>query len=135
MNAYEVMSELGRLCAPLYRPSPGSIYPAMEALEAEGLIAAVDTGARTVYEPSPAGLAALDERKDALGTFELRTGVRVTRGRPIDAALERFTAEVRSVAAYLDPADLERLLVDAAALIRKHVPSRELQKNEEGANR
>lgn len=123
MNPYELMTELGRLFAPTYRPSPGSIYPAVEALEAEGLIRSLGDGSRTTYEPTAAGSDALDKRQATLAEFELRTGVRVS-GRPsVDAALARFNAEVNSIAAYLEPDVLEALLGEAVALIRRRTPS------------
>lgn len=123
MNPYELMAELGRLFAPTYRPSPGSIYPAVEALEAEGLIRAVGDGSRTTYEPTADGREALDKRRPTLAQFELRTGVRVS-GRPsVDAALARFNAEVNAIAAYVEPDELEALLEEAMTLIRRHTPA------------
>ncbi len=129
MNAYELMAELGRLFAPTYRPSPGSIYPAVEALEAEGLIRPIGDGSRTTYEPTTAGTEALEKRRATLAEFELRTGVRVG-GRPsVDAALARFNAEVNAVAAYVEPDVLEALLEEAIALIRRR---KESQQEERG---
>lgn len=125
MNAYELMAELGRLFAPTYRPSPGSIYPAVEALETEGLIRSVGDDSRTTYEPTAAGTEALDKRRATLAEFELRTGVRVG-GRPsVDAALDRFNAEVNAIAAYVEPDALEALLEEAVALIRRRTPSQQ----------
>lgn len=123
-TAYELMAELGRLFAPSYRPSPGSIYPAVEALETEGLIRSVEDGARTTYRVTRSGADALAERRPALAEFELRTGVRVTERASVEAALARFSAEVNTVAAYLDADELETLLEEAAATIRRRVPSR-----------
>lgn len=121
MQAYDLMSELGRLFGPVYKPSPGSIYPAVEALEAEGLVRATDDGARTIYALTPLGVDALDKRRHALGEFELRTGVRITQRPSVEAALARFTAHVQSFAAHLDPDALEELLDETAALIRREV--------------
>lgn len=39
MNGVDIMNELQRMSHGWYRPSPGSIYPLLEQLEKEGLIA------------------------------------------------------------------------------------------------
>lgn len=110
MHGYDLMAELGRLFAPYYRPSPGSVYPAVEALEAEGLIdPQVDDGPR-VYRLTPSGEQALEARRDALARLELRTGVRVGQRGTVDAALDLFAARVRGLAGRLKPDALERVL-------------------------
>ncbi len=110
MHGYDLMAELGRLFAPHYRPSPGSVYPAVEALEAEGLIAPRDDEGPRVYGVTPSGQEALEKRRDALADLELRTGARVGQRGTVDAALERFAARVRGLAGRLDPDALERAL-------------------------
>src|SRR5207253_2255839 len=62
MHGYEVMSELSRLFGPHYRPSPGTVYPAIEALEAERLVAGEEHDGRTIYETTPAGAEARGQR-------------------------------------------------------------------------
>ena len=110
MHGYDLMAELGRLFAPHYRPSPGSVYPAVEALEAEGLIAPRGDEGPRVYVVTLSGEEALEKRRDALADLELRTGVRVGQRGTVDAALERFAARVRGLAARLEPDALERAL-------------------------
>lgn len=124
MSAYNLMAELARLFGPVYRPSPGSIYPAVEALEAEGLVRSTALGTRTTYEVTPLGLDALAQRQDALGAFELRTGARVTARGSTDALLARFNAEVQRLAPFVDPAELEELLERASASIRERIDGR-----------
>lgn len=125
MSAYDLMTELGRLFGPSYRPSPGSIYPAVEALEAEGLLRATALGARTTYEVTAPGLDALAARRDALGEFELRTGARVAGRASTDAVLARFNAEVQRLASLLEPPELEELLERATTTIRERVDGRQ----------
>ena len=121
MHAYELMTELARRLAPSYIPSPGSIYPAVDALEAEGLIEATDDGARTKYRITPVGHAALERRRDALAALELRIGVRLTERDPVDAAVDRFTARVRALAARVGPAEIETVVDDAAAWVESRI--------------
>ncbi|HWC13388.1 MAG TPA: PadR family transcriptional regulator [Actinomycetota bacterium] len=110
MHGYDLMIELGRLFAPHYHPSPGSVYPAVEALEAEGLIAArTDDGPR-VYRLTRSGATALEKRRDALAALELRTGMRVAQRGTVDAVLDRFASRVRAFTGRLDPDTLEDVL-------------------------
>lgn len=110
MHGYDLMAELGRLFGPHYRPSPGSVYPAVEALEAEGLITPQGGDGPRVYRLTPSGEEALEARLDALADLELRTGVRVGQRGTVDAALERFAARVRGLTGRLEPDALERVL-------------------------
>lgn len=119
MSAYDLMAELARLFGPLYRPSPGSVYPAVDALQAEGLIEPRLEGVRTTYEVTSVGRAALDQRRQSLGEFELRTGARVAGRGSADALLGRFTAEVLALAPYVDAGELEEVLGHAAASLRE----------------
>src|SRR3954453_5414732 len=77
MHGYELMSELTRLFGPRYRPSPGSVYPALEALEAERLLEGETDSGRNTYRATEAGLEALEGRAADLAALELRTGVRI----------------------------------------------------------
>jgi DNA-binding PadR family transcriptional regulator len=117
-HGYELMSELGARFGPAYRPSPGSIYPALTALEAEGLVAATDDGDRRVYRVTPAGLRAVEELRPLLGEIESRTGARFG-GPSLEPALARFTARVRDAAPVVDPAAVEAVLEEAAVRIER----------------
>lgn len=119
LGAYDLMAELGRLFGPFYRPSPGSIYPAVDALQAEGLIRPALRGPRTTYQLTAPGRAALEKRRQTLAEFELRTGVRIADRGSTDALLARFSAEVQALAPHVDPAELEEVLERAAAALRQ----------------
>lgn len=121
MHAYELMTELGRRFSPVYAPSPGSIYPAVDALEAEGLIEAIHDGPRTRYRITSVGRAALHKRAEALAALELRTGVRLGERDPVDAALDRFAAHVRELASRVDPAEIESAVGEATTWVEKRL--------------
>jgi DNA-binding PadR family transcriptional regulator len=110
MHGYELMAELTRLFGPTYRPSAGSIYPAVESMEAEGLIVGQPSGERRVYELTDAGRTALATREPTLVDLEVRTGTRVRNGTTLASALSRFTRRVEVVAHRLDPTAAEALL-------------------------
>lgn len=121
MHAYELMTELGRRLSPLYVPSPGSIYPAVDALEAEGLIEADNDGSRTRYRITPVGQAALEKRRETLAALELRTGVRLKEQNGVDAALDRFTARVHALAARVEPGDVEAAVDEAVTWMESRI--------------
>jgi DNA-binding PadR family transcriptional regulator len=110
MHGYQLMGELTRLFGPAYRPSAGSIYPAVEGLEAEGLITGRDERGRRVYELSATGAVALDDRADRLAALEVRTGVRLAHRPTVEAILARFTSRVHALGDRIDPGILDALL-------------------------
>ncbi len=118
MGGYELMLELRQRFAPHYRASPGSVYPALEALDAEGLVTAHDDDrGATVYALTAAGRDALRRRGAELREIEVRTGVRFDAEETLDAALERFAARVRAVASQMDPERIESELDEVAGRI------------------
>jgi predicted O-methyltransferase YrrM/DNA-binding PadR family transcriptional regulator len=57
MHGYEMLNELESRTAGLWRPSPGSLYPALQLLEDQGLVRSVDDGGRRSYQLTEAGQA------------------------------------------------------------------------------
>lgn len=116
-HGYEIMSELARLFGPAYRPSPGSVYPAVEALEAEGLIQGEVGDGKTTYRITAAGKQALGARGDALAALELRTGTRLGAGDSIEAAFASFKARLAPLSGRVDPQAVVVVLERAAGEI------------------
>jgi DNA-binding PadR family transcriptional regulator len=116
-HGYEVMSELARLFGPHYRPSPGSVYPAMEALEAEGLVEGDAREGRTTYRTTTAGADALAERADDLAALEVRTGTRVRSSDSLEPTLARFKARLTPLSGHVDAEAVAAILDRAAAEI------------------
>jgi DNA-binding PadR family transcriptional regulator len=67
-NGYQLMEEIERRSDGAWRPSPGSIYPALAQLEDEGLVRAEETAGRRAYRLTPEGEAYVDENREALGS-------------------------------------------------------------------
>lgn len=65
-NGYAIMHELGDRVGGSWRPSPGAIYPALLALEDEGLLAGVDEDGARRYELTTAGAAAARSGADVV---------------------------------------------------------------------
>jgi len=55
MHGYEMIQELDSRTNGIWRPSPGSVYPTLQLLEDEGLIAAEANGGRKSYHLTDAG--------------------------------------------------------------------------------
>src|SRR5690242_5680234 len=55
MHGYEIMSWLEERSGGRWRPSPGSVYPTLQLLEDEGLVAGSDEGGRRVFALTDAG--------------------------------------------------------------------------------
>ena len=58
------MQELEQRSGGLWRPSPGSVYPALSQLEDEGLIRSRDADGGKVFELTEAGQAQVAERPE-----------------------------------------------------------------------
>jgi DNA-binding PadR family transcriptional regulator len=67
-NGYQVMQELEERSEGAWRPSPGSVYPALQLLADEGLIRGETREGGTVYELTDAGRAHVDEHRERFGT-------------------------------------------------------------------
>jgi DNA-binding PadR family transcriptional regulator len=67
LNGYQIMQEIERRSDGVWRPSPGSVYPALAQLEDEGLVRTEQVGERRTYVLTDAGRAQVDERRDDLG--------------------------------------------------------------------
>jgi DNA-binding PadR family transcriptional regulator len=54
-NGYQIIQELEERSGGVWRPSPGSVYPALQQLEDEGLVRAEERGGRRQYHLTDAG--------------------------------------------------------------------------------
>jgi DNA-binding PadR family transcriptional regulator len=66
-NGYQLMQEIEERSEGVWRPSPGSVYPALQQLEDEGLVRIAPAGRKT-YELTDEGRAYVEENADKLGT-------------------------------------------------------------------
>jgi DNA-binding PadR family transcriptional regulator len=69
-HGYEVISLLEDRFMGMYAPSPGTVYPRLQRLEAEGLVTRSQEGGRKVYRITDAGREELDRRRDELADLE-----------------------------------------------------------------
>jgi len=55
MHGYQIITELTERTGGVWRPSPGSVYPTLSALEDQGLVLADTSGGRRVFSLTPEG--------------------------------------------------------------------------------
>jgi DNA-binding PadR family transcriptional regulator len=61
-NGYQIMQEVEERSDGAWRPSPGSVYPALQQLEDEGLVRSEEIDGRKAFQLTDAGRALLAER-------------------------------------------------------------------------
>ncbi|MFI9151241.1 PadR family transcriptional regulator [Streptomyces sp. NPDC053367] len=65
MHGYEMIQEIAERSGGAWRPSPGSVYPTLQLLEDEGLIASESEGGKKLFSLTDAGRAAAEEGSEA----------------------------------------------------------------------
>jgi DNA-binding PadR family transcriptional regulator len=107
-HGYDIIRLLEDRFMGLYAPSPGTIYPRLARLEAEGLVTQSQEGGRKVYRITEAGREELRRRQDELDHLEteIRSSVHHLAG--------EIRAEVRGTVR-----DLREELKQAAREIRR----------------
>src|SRR4051794_19741697 len=67
-NGYGLMQEIEERSGGVWRPSPGSVYPALSQLEDEGLVRAIDEGGRKAFTLTDEGTAHVEANRERFGT-------------------------------------------------------------------
>ncbi|MCS0600661.1 PadR family transcriptional regulator [Streptomyces sp. LP11] len=65
MHGYEMIQEIAERSGGAWKPSPGSVYPTLQLLEDEGLIASESEGGKKLFSLTESGRTAADEGPDA----------------------------------------------------------------------
>lgn len=74
-NGYQLIQEIERRTEGVWKPSPGSVYPALQQLEDEGLVRAAESEGKRAYELTPEGREYVDANREELGDpFQAATG-------------------------------------------------------------
>jgi DNA-binding PadR family transcriptional regulator len=79
-NGYQIMQELESRSGGVWRPSPGSVYPALQLLADEGLIRSEARDGGNVFELTEAGKAHVEEHRERLGSPWEQAGEGVPEG-------------------------------------------------------
>jgi DNA-binding PadR family transcriptional regulator len=74
-NGYQLIQEIERRTKGFWKPSPGSVYPALQQLEDEGLVRAQEHDGRRTYVLTDEGREYVESSREELGDpFEAATG-------------------------------------------------------------
>ncbi|KAB1987192.1 PadR family transcriptional regulator [Streptomyces triticiradicis] len=65
MHGYEMIQEIAERSGGAWKPSPGSVYPTLQLLEDESLIASEAEGGKKLFSLTESGRSAADEGPDA----------------------------------------------------------------------
>jgi DNA-binding PadR family transcriptional regulator len=66
-NGYQLMQELSERSGGVWRPSPGSVYPALQLLEDEGLVAVDASQSGKTYALTKKGVKHVEENAEEIG--------------------------------------------------------------------
>jgi DNA-binding PadR family transcriptional regulator len=97
-NGYQVMQELESRSGGAWRPSPGSVYPALQLLADEGLVRSEPRDGGNVFELTDAGRAHVEEHRERLGVPWEQAGADVPEGvRVLGGLLQQVAVATRQV--------------------------------------
>lgn len=65
-NGYQIIQQIAERTSGSWKPSPGSIYPTLQQLEDEGLVAADDSGGRRSFALTEEGRRYVEEHPDEI---------------------------------------------------------------------
>jgi DNA-binding PadR family transcriptional regulator len=91
-NGYQIMQDIEERSGGVWRPSPGSVYPALQQLEDEGLVRADETEGRRTYALTDEGRGYVEENRDDLGEPWKAVGA-------MDAGVMELRGQIAQVAA------------------------------------
>jgi DNA-binding PadR family transcriptional regulator len=116
-NGYQLMQELEERSGGIWRPSPGSIYPALSQLEDEGLVRSDETAGRRAYQLTDEGRAYIESNRESLGVPWDEVGGDVPEGlfelRKLMMQLGMATMQVAQAGDEAQTAEARKVLEDA----------------------
>lgn len=115
MHGYEIITELESRSGGRWRPSPGSVYPALEKLEHHGVVTSTDIDDKRTFELTDRGREMLGELRvsddgDLSAPWEDRRGDHMTRGSELRRHVSELVGQVRQIGRFGTDAQ-----IDAAA--------------------
>jgi len=119
-NGYQLIQEIERRTSGVWKPSPGSVYPALQQLEDEGLIRASESDGRRSYALTDEGRAYVEANQAELGdpfaaaTDDVDQGVFELRGLAMQVG-----AAVMQVAAAGHVDEARKILADTRRALYK----------------
>ncbi len=116
-NGYQIIQQIAERSGGVWRPSPGSVYPALQQLEDEGLIRSVERGGRRSFELTDAGRDHVEAHRDELAApWETVAGTvteELLELRELSMQLFMALMQVAQAGNKAQVAEARRILVDA----------------------
>jgi DNA-binding PadR family transcriptional regulator len=116
MHGYQIIQEIGERSGGLWTPSPGSVYPALQQLEDEGLVRIEQAEGRKVVHLTDGGLAYVQGHREELGIpWEMATegfGEEFLELRSLIGQVAMATMQVAQAGSNSQIAEARRLLAD-----------------------
>jgi DNA-binding PadR family transcriptional regulator len=98
MHGYEMLAELSRRTREMWRPSPGSLYPALQLLEDQGLVRSATEHGRRRYELTAEGRALQGQSASGAPPWETIVGAADEGALALRSALRDVELAVSQVA-------------------------------------
>ncbi|HUY17166.1 MAG TPA: PadR family transcriptional regulator [Acidimicrobiales bacterium] len=98
MHGYEMMQELSERTQGLWQPSPGSIYPALQLLEDQGLVRSESAEGRRQFTLTDEGRAEMKTRSERTAPWETMVRQADRGDMAINQALRQVAVAVTQVA-------------------------------------
>lgn len=70
MHGYEMIREIAERTQDAWKPSPGSVYPTLQLLEDEGVVAGEESGGKKLFSLTEAGRAEAAEQPEGAAPWE-----------------------------------------------------------------
>lgn len=96
-NGYGLIGAIASNTDGAWRPSPGSIYPVLSALQAEGLIESVGTGKRTEFELTESGRSFVTEHAQEMAAVWAEVNEEAGTGRDLRQAMSKLGGAVHQI--------------------------------------
>jgi DNA-binding PadR family transcriptional regulator len=125
-NGYQIMQELSERSGGAWRPSPGSIYPALQQLEDEGLVVAEESDGRKAYALTDAGREEVAARTEEQAPWDAVSESAVDGVMELTDLIWQLGAAAMQVAHAGDKAQLDeakKILSDARKAVYKILAS------------
>jgi DNA-binding PadR family transcriptional regulator len=116
MHGYEMLQEIARRTNGLWRPSPGSLYPALQMLEDQKLVRSSDIEGRRQFELTGQGRSEVADHATGPAPWDAMLDRADPDDLALDTALRRLETAVSQVAeagTAGQKAQVERLLAQA----------------------
>lgn len=114
MHGYQIIQEIGERSDGAWKPSPGSVYPALQLLTDEGLVSAEESGGRKTYSLTEEGRQVAGAAGDRSAPWEASSG---TRENARLTALPKAGIELAQAAAQVGRSGTSEQVAEAVAVL------------------